>query len=136
VGRGRAMNGERRAGKGYGTKLYDQFGQLDRHLSSETGGREFFRYDRLALAESMMCWESGSVRVRSSLEFRRAYDSKEDPFFRRALEPAMRFLVNSPENKLKKLISQLDEIKSNITNIRGCVEPQTAGFHPSTEGPI
>jgi hypothetical protein len=80
-----------------------------------SGVGPLFRYDRLALAESVMRWDDDSVRICSSLEFREAYANEEQLFIRRALGPAKDFLLKELQSAtIDKLIGQLNDVKIHV----------------------
>jgi hypothetical protein len=103
---------------GEGTKLQQYLEAAEKELDPSSVG-PLFRYDRLALAESVMRWDDDSVRICSSLEFREAYANEEQSFVHHALGPAKDFLLTKLENgAIDKLIPQLNDVTIHLAYTR------------------
>jgi hypothetical protein len=120
-----------------GTELQGYLEAVERKLDPHAMG-PFFRYDRLALAESVMRWSDGDVRICSSLDFRSAYAGQQrqsiriarrylrdtrkpqqQPFIRSALQPAEDFLRDSlGESEIDGLMEELDTVKGHLGDVR------------------
>lgn len=82
--------------------------------------KDFFQYDRLALAEAVMVREGDSFRTRTYLEFRKMYEAENSPE-KRWLESARTAIHNlSPEQGkcLMNVIYQKSALIAKVTNIQ------------------
>jgi hypothetical protein len=103
---------------GEGARLRDRLERIEGCLDPQARGEEFFRQDRLALAESVMRWDSNGLRICSSLEFRDAYEEQKQVLIRRALQPAEKFVLESLEKRMKDLIDGLIVITKQLGDLR------------------
>ncbi len=105
---------------GEGTRLRDHLERMERHLDPQATGKEFFRQDRLALAESVMRWDENGLRICSSLEFRDVYEEQKPALIHNALQPAEGFVRDSLNKEMEDLlIGDLQKITNQLRYLRG-----------------
>jgi hypothetical protein len=88
-----------------------------RHLDLKLNQHGFYRYDRLALAESVLERTKGYLGTGTYLEFKRLY-MPEDSLEHASLQPAREYIARTTDEKdLSELQDSLGEIAQQVARI-------------------
>lgn len=110
--------------------LRDRFEDIEKklnHLNYENQLKvNFFRYDRQALAETIIQRDGQNVRISTFLEFRKCYDDPNSQI-KSILEPAREFILKLERPQFTELMSYLSQIAKKLeseTGIKTNIKPE------------
>jgi len=101
---------------GLGVALRKKLQQVEFSLDAEIPGAGFYRYNRIALAETVMERVEGRWIIKGYLEFNNRYEKIE---IQKALIPAKSFVLQVSNSKLDSLLKDLMDIAIDVGKVTG-----------------